>query len=161
MYVYSPSGLWVTRRGAYFPRRSLFWPLKVPPGNRRTLVTSLPVNMCIMVIDNLSCDGFIAFWNWPQVHYFVQLNGWLYQMKDRDSSQSKTAYLWEVFVWTIISYFEKYLLNHIISWQTVFVVQITESKGTVHHLRWAMVTMVQWLDCRTCSYKVVGSNPTR
>ena len=59
MYIYSPSGLRVTRRGAYFPRplasgnRSLFWSLKVPGGNRRTLVTSLPVNMCIIMRDYL------------------------------------------------------------------------------------------------------------
>ena len=44
----------VTRRATHFPRllasgnRSLFWSLKVLRGNRRTLVTSLQVNKCIL-----------------------------------------------------------------------------------------------------------------
>ena len=62
MHVCSPSGLWVTRRGTYFPlpstlgNRSLYWSLKVPQGNKHTLVTSLLDNMCIIVhTHHLSC----------------------------------------------------------------------------------------------------------
>ena len=48
---------------ALFPRpsapgnRPLFWSLKVPRGNRRTLDTSLPVNMCIILGVSPSSAG--------------------------------------------------------------------------------------------------------